>query len=212
MRIPRTRHLCTLLLLTLGSALVLASQAAPPMLEVRDCLSIETEAPVVVLGIVVDIRSYDSGSETLVMLDRAGGAQMKVVCLPGIAAPLSGRLMIGDLVRVEGDVSRDAFDTVVFTTTERVTQLLRPELVLSVELLCENWRAFESDRFNISGTLVSTGSDRRLQGLGDAHSIELRAPDTWTAASGARILVDGTLLIDQTSMVIFLKAHAVTVV
>ena len=165
----------------------------------------------VVLGIVVDLRSYDSGTETLVLLDRAGGAQLKVVCLPGVAAPLSGRLMIGDLVRVEGDVSRDAFDTVVFTTTGRVTQVLRPELVLSVELLCENWRAFESDRFNISGTLISTGSDRRLQGLDDAHSIELRCPDTWAATPGARILVDGTLLVDQTSMVIFLKAHAATV-
>ncbi|HIH01006.1 TPA: hypothetical protein HA259_02825 [Thermoplasmata archaeon] len=198
-------------MLTLGSALALASQTAPPTVEVRDCLTVETGAPVIVLGIVVDMRAYDSGTEALTILDRAGGPRVKVVCLSGVASPLSERLVIGDLVRVEGEVSRDASDTVVFTTAGQVTQVLRPELVLSVELLCENWRVFEFDRFNISGALVSTDSGYRLQGLSGGHSIELRLSDTLAAAAGAFVLVDVTLLVDQTSMVIFLRAHAMTV-
>ena len=207
---PRTRLLCTLLALTLGSALLLASEASPPTLEVRECLAVENGTPVLVVGVVVDVRSYDSGTETLKLLDRAGGPLLSVICLPEGAISLSRKLMIGDLVRVDGEVSRDASETIVFTTKGRVAQVLRPHLVLSVELLCENWRVFEFDRFNISGALLSTDGVYRLQGLGGVHSVELRGLVEIPSASWTSVTVDGTLLVDESSMVMFLKVHSIS--
>ena len=207
---PRTRLLGALLAVTLGSALVLACDASPPTLEVRECLAVENGTPVLVIGIVVDVRAYDSGTEALELLDRAGGPLISVICLPEAAVSLSGLLMIGDLVRVDGEVSRDAAETIIFTTKGRVTHVLRPQLVLSVELLCENWRVFEFDRFNITGALLSTGNEYRLQGFDGVHSIELRGLAACPLSSGTSVIVDGTLLVDKSSMVMFLQVHSMT--
>jgi hypothetical protein len=204
-------RICLLLTLTLSTALVLAHQSTFPTLEVGECFSVEPGTPVQVFGVVVEVRSYDSGTEILSLMDRGGGPCLRVICLPQSTISLSEELRIGDLVRVEGEVSRDATDIIVFADKNRVTQVLRPEFVLSVELLCENWRVFEYDRFNVSGAVLSDGDITRLQGFSGSHSIEMRCQDALLPpVSGAHALVDCTLLIDPRSMVIFLQAHSIS--
>jgi hypothetical protein len=207
-RTPSIRSICLVLIISLSTALVVASSSAPPALDVEACLSVETGIPVCVMGILVDMQSYDSGTEVLTLLDRDGGASLRVVCPSSPSVRLCMTLRLGDLVRVEGEVSRDASDTIIYASKDRVSQVLRPEFVLSVELLCENWRMFEFDRFNISGEVMSDGESLRMRGFSSSHTILLRFYDGEPPPTpGQVVIADCTLLVDQHSMVIFLKAH-----
>lgn len=205
----RTRIACLLLVATLSSALLAACAAIPPTVGVQDCLTLEEGTPVRVVGVVSAHRAYDSGTEVVTMVDRYGGAEVRAICSPTRAPALSTLLSIGDLIRVEGSVGRDASSTIVFAPRDRVSLLCRSEFVLSVEFLCDNWRLFESDRFNVTGKLERSGDAVVLRNLINERRILLRHSESLSMdLVGETVIVDCTLLIDLHSMTIYIWAWA----
>ena len=203
----RTRIACLVFLCTLSVGLLFASSSSPPSVEVRDCLMLEEGTPISVTGVVTDIHSYESGTETIILVDRAGGASVKIVALPTGAEPIAERVSIGDLITVEGEVARDASNTIVFATREGTTLVCRSEYVLSVQFLCENWRGFESDRFNISGELDEESGVWTLRSSAGERRIALECPKPIPEAlKGCTVVVDCVLLVNQEAMYIFLSA------
>lgn len=209
----RTRIACLLLVATLSSALLAASAAVPPTVDINGCLAVEEGTPVRVVGVVTALRSYDSGTEVVTLVDRCGEAEVRVICTQTRAPALCTHLSIGDLIVVEGAVARDASSTIVFASRDKVSLLCHSEFVLSVEFLCDNWRLFEFDRFNVTGGLEHSDGSTSLRSLSTDHGISLHLPnDPPTDLAGGIVLVDCTLLVDLRSMTIYLQAwslHAV---
>jgi len=201
------------LVVTLSSALLVASAALPPTVGVKECLAVEEGTPVRVVGVVTALRSYDSGTEVVTMVDRCGGAEIRAICSPTRAPARCTFLSSGALIGVEGAVARDASSAIVFASRDQVTLLCHSEIVLSVEFLCDNWRLFEFDRFNVTGGLERSGDSTFLRSLSNERGISLRLPkDLSTDFVGGIVIVDCTLLVDLQSMTIFLQAwslHAV---
>lgn len=191
----------------MSSALLAASAAVPPTVEVMECLAVEEGTPVRVVGVVTAHHTYDSGTEVVTMVDRCGGAEVRAICSPTRAPALCTLLSIGDLIRVEGAVARDASSTIVFASRDKVSLLCHSEFVLSVEFLCDNWRLFEFDRFNVTGGLERSGDSLFLRSLSNERGISLRLPEGLsTDLIGELVFVDCTLLVDLQSMTIFLQA------
>ena len=177
---------------------------------VNECLALEEGTPVRVVGVVTAHRSYDSGTEVVTMVDRCGGAEVRAICSPTRTPALSTLLSIGDLIRVEGAVARDASSAIVFASRGKVSLLCHSEFVLSVEFLCDNWRLFEFDRFNTTGGLERSGDSTFLRSLSNERGISLRLPNGLsTDLVGEIVIVDCTLLVDLQSMTIFLQAWSV---
>jgi hypothetical protein len=205
----RIKIACLLLVSAMSSALLAASMALPPAVSVEECASLEEGTPVRVVGVVSYLRSYDSGTEVVTLVDRGGGSEARVICSPSRAPSLCSILSIGDLVRVEGEVSHDSSITVIFALRDGVSVLARSELTLSVEFLCDNWRLFEYDRFNISGEVVDDAGASFLQSFGGERRIALRFTESAEPVSDCgKVIVDCTLFVDLRSMVIFLRAWA----
>jgi len=162
-----------------------------------------------VVGVVTAHRSYDSGTEVVTLVDRCGGAEIRAICSPTRAPALCTLISIGDLIRVEGAVARDASSVIVFASRDTVSLLCHSEFVLSVEFLCDNWRLFEFDRFNVTGGLECSGDSLFLRSLSNGRGISLHLPEGLsTGLLGEAVIVDCTLLVDLQSMTIVLQAWA----
>jgi hypothetical protein len=200
---------CLILASSMSSALLVSSTALAPSVTVEECASMEEGTPVRVVGVVSFLHIYDSGTEVMTLVDLDGGSEVRVVCPPSAASAVCSVLSIGDLARAEGEVSHGSSITTIFASHGGVSLLSRAEMTLSVEFLCDNWRIFEHDRFNISGEVVIDATAFYLQGFGGGHRIALRfGEDAGPVSAGCRVVVDCTLLVDLESMVLFLRAWA----
>jgi hypothetical protein len=210
-RHPWMKIASPILVVTLCAALLAASAATPPTLEVTDCLTVESGTPVRVIGVVIDVRSYDSGTETLTLMDRDGGESIRVICLPCDTISLEARLEVAALGRVDGEVVRDASDTVIFAPKGGVTPLARSQFTLSTDILCENWRLFEFDRFNVSGELVKHADTLYLKGISSDHLITVRCRhDDLSCYLGQVVTLDCRLFVDQDVLVVYLWVYDVS--
>jgi len=204
------RASCILLAVALSGIVFAASMAAPPTLEVEDCLAVEVGTPVRVHGLVVDVRAYSSGTETVTLMDRAGGATLLVVCRPHATIALQTTLEVADLVSVEGEIGRDASGTIIFAQKGAVVPIARGPAAFSVELLCANWKLFEHDRFNVSGLLVEQYGSLYLSSLGGERMVTVRCDRELAAPYlGAFVTVDCVLRVDERTLHIYLWAYGV---
>ena len=206
---PRT---LTLLSICMTSSLfLLAINAEPPSVSVSEVCTMEDGAKVRTTGVLTRLWVYESGYEGLLLADCERGDTVRVMCSNGRADMPSRWVSVGDAVQVEGHVSRDAFEAVIFSSSDRIDLVQRAEFVLDVDILALHWRLFESDRFNISGVAVAGDVDGEwLLGGGDGSTvISIRLDEAcMDLCPGDRLALDCTLLVDTETMTIFLHAWA----
>lgn len=207
------KTVCPLLAASLATLMVLSSQAAPPLVRVEDVRSLDDGSTARVYGVVVEMFEWDSGDTRLLLADHRSGSTVEVLSEPAGAARPVEAVHIGDRVLVEGRTHSSGSAHRIFTSDDGIEVLAKAEHVLTVDYLCDNWRLFEYDRFNISGTLQGNTSpaEDRLSSPSSGRSIRLVPPPGGCVEdSGAQVTVDCTLMVDLDSMALFLKVWKLT--
>jgi len=151
------KTLAVVLMCMLSSMVLLGSSGGPPIVAISTIHDIEDGTTVKVVGVLVDLRLYDSGAEGIVIADLDDGAVAKIISAPGIKVPPSAYARIGDELLVEGEVSASGTASIIFTNSDEVLVMSQSELVLTVEAVSRNWFLFDGDMVRIKGFLERTG-------------------------------------------------------
>lgn len=161
--LPGVEVLSTCLILLLSSIVLLGSSSGPPTVEISSVDDIEDGTTIRVVGILVDLRLYDSGAEGLILADLDDGTVVKVVSMPGINVQPSSYLRVGDEVLVTGEVSASESSPVIFSSSDDLRLQRKSEMVLTVESLARNWHLFDGDIVRVKGVLDSSASGGGLR-------------------------------------------------
>lgn len=189
----------------LSSTVLLAAGSFPPSLTVSELWALNEDSSLTVSGILVSLRTHESGSETLVISDLSGEPTVKVVCGQGPGPPPSDLFVIGDLLEVSGRCVFESGTPVVYCQYGDVRVLLPSEEVLTVGLLSVAWHLFEWDRITVRGVSVQDASGGlRLHDAGGTCSIQMVLGSTVVPVEGD-VVVEGTLHLDATTMAIVLE-------
>ncbi|UCE92019.1 MAG: hypothetical protein JSV90_02440 [Methanobacteriota archaeon] len=204
---------CPLLVTALAALLILSSQAVPPLLSVDAIRSLDADTTVRVYGVVASVFIWEGGEVLLLLADHISGSTLEVQVDSSRSADCAEHVRVGDQALIDGRTASRGHRPILFATTEDIVVLARSEHILSVGYLCENWRLFEHDRFNISGVLEwdEDAADGRLHDPQGDKSIRLRTSSgSGPVPDGARVTADCTLLLDLDTMTMFLWAWRLT--
>ena len=202
-------RLCAILVLGLLSSMVLlASSSLPPSMTVSELWGLHDDSSLTVSGILVSLKTYESGSEVIVISDESGEPTVKVICTMGPGLPPSDVVSIGDQLSVSGECVFDDGVPVVYCLYSDVRVIRQSEQILTVALLSTAWSLFEGDRFSIEGISESDASGvLRLHDLGGECSIMMLLDEGVTHSEG-HVLADCVLVLDRATMTLALKVRA----
>lgn len=193
------RTIALLLACLLGSIVMLGSEADPPVVSISQVPGLEDGMRVEVIGILVDLWTYDSGTESLILAEPNGPSTLKIVSSPARRPQPSRYADLGDELSVLGELSKSDQLPLMFTTSDEVHVSRESEDVLTVDMLKSSWRLFEGDHIRLRGVLSydGLGETLRLFNLERNCSLAL-APGQIDAAAmvGSRVIVTGTLQFD----------------
>ncbi len=209
MRVIDPSLVAVLMVGLLSSMVLLSASSPPPSVTVSQLWGLGGDTALTVSGVLVSLRSYDSGSEVMVLADESGADTVKVVSLPGSGPPPSSTLSVGDLVRVSGDCSFEEGVPTVYCSYNGVLLLLPSEDVLTVGMLCDSWRLFEGDHISVSGecVLAADGSPR-LSDAGGGRSIAMKLGEGIGFAEGEAV-VGCVLVMDVETMALVLLVDSI---
>lgn len=194
-----------------SSLFLLALGADPPSVSVAEACDMEDGARVRTTGVLTRLWVYESGYEALLLADCEQGDTVRVMCSRGREDMPSRWAAVGDAILVEGHVARDAYETVIFSSSDRVDLVQRAEFVMDVGILSMHWRLFEYDRFNISGVAVPGVAEGEWL-LGDDDGpcvISVKMDEQCDALRpGDRLTLDCTLFVDTETLTIYLRVWA----
>jgi hypothetical protein len=178
---------------------MLGSRASPPEVAVSQVPDIEDGMRVQVVGLLVDLYVYDSGTESLILADVSHKFTVKVIISPATRPQPSRYADVGDELRVLGEVSKSGEAPLVFARSDGVSVLRESEDVLTVDLLRTNWLLFEGDSIRLRGVLDydALGGSLRLYDLAMNSSLAL-VPGKIDEMHllGSRVVVTGILRLD----------------
>ncbi len=209
-RVPSQRVLAATATLLLCLLVLFSSSGGPPEVSISELSLMDGGGTVVVVGVIVDLWSSDSGSTSILLADLETSSTVKVVCsLPGIGPPLAP--MIGDEIRASGELEITGGRPTVWTTFDRLSIVRMSMDVISVKILGEHWDLLTEDRFEVRGVVLpNTGGEYRLKDLDDAASIVLSLESSDASRFEERIVVvDATLRMDDT-MRLVLDVHSIS--
>lgn len=194
----------------LSSLVLLSSSAAPPSLTVAELWGLGGDSALTVSGVLVSLRSYESGSEVLVISDEGGSPTVRVVCTTG-PGPSPGEISsIGDLLSVSGECVFEDGVPSVFCRYGDVRLLRRCQDVLTVSLLSASWQLFEGDRVSVRGVCgVDPHGALRLADADGGCSIAMLL-DQGVAPVCGEVVADCTLVLDTSTVSLVLEVHSLT--
>ena len=203
--------------MALGSGLTallwLASTSVPPMLTVSELDGADDGTTVQVRGMVVEMRAYDTGFQSMILVDLATGETAQVLLTPSMTEDALEQATIGDEVLVIGVVALEGSERLLFAERHSVRVIAKSADVMRVETLCMNWRLFEYDRLNVTGVVAidaDSGSAWLVGTLGTPRLRLTAAADQTRANDGTLVTADCTLLMDAHTMSLYLKAWDIT--
>jgi len=215
MRIPDERTCAFLLACLLCSMLLLSEDAEPPFIPISDLASAEDGAVISTEGLVASLHRYDSGAESLILVDVSGCETARIVCSPGGREMPSFYLSVGDAARATGEISFEGTAATMFCDSDGILLLKKAAHVLDVAVLSSNWELFEGDRLNVSGVLENAGRESwyLLRDSAGTCSMSARAgPDAGVIPVGVEVVVDCTMILDKSTMAFVLLVWSAEVV
>ncbi|MGD9963463.1 MAG: hypothetical protein AB7S97_06170 [Thermoplasmata archaeon] len=192
----------------LTSMVLLSASSAPPSVTVSQLWGLDGDTHLTVCGVLVSLRSYESGSEVMVVSDESGSTTVKVVCAVGPGQAPSASLSIGDLLSLSGECVFEDGIPCVYCRYGDVQLLQRSEEVLTVDMVCASWRLFEGDRLSVRGVCGWDASGcLRLSDVGGESAIMMSlAPGV--APFEGEALVDCVLVLDGATMALVLQVES----
>jgi hypothetical protein len=195
--------------------LILSQDATPPYVSISDLGSAEEGTVASTEGLVTSLYRYDSGAESLILVDVSDGATAKIVCSPGGKEMPSFYLSVGDAARVTGEISSEGTVATVFCDSDEICLLKKAAHVIDVAVLSSNWELFEGDRFNITGVLENADRDSWYVLRDPAGGCSMGARSGAGAGVipiGVEVVVDCTMVLDKSTMAFILVVWSAEVV
>lgn len=196
---PSPRRLAASLSVLLGMLVALSAASPVPLVPISSVQDIDEGAEVRVLGVVSDLRRFDSGTEALVLVDLDDGSSVTIYCVEGLGTPPASYANIGDELSVIGKVVRSGGRASLLSRPDQVALSRVAELVLTTSLLSENWDSFLGDVVTVGGEIVQdwNSGDVRLCDRSGEASIALRS-DTMDLRfyTGSGVILSGELRMD----------------
>lgn len=184
----------------------------PACLDVASLGGLDDGQEVLVRGLLVDLRTNDAGSESLVLADRTVMATVWVFVEKALGPPPSSFADIGDELRVAGNLAISRAGATLFSNSDSVSLMMEAEHVLTVQSLSSHWELFLGDEVSLRGILVqkSYSEGPRLLDLQEDCSLAVRATGEWDIGLlGLSVAVSGRLMLDECTMTIVLEAHSI---
>jgi len=208
---PRQSTAALSLLLSL---LVILSAASPiPLVSISSVQGLDEGAEVRVLGVVADLRRFDSGTEAIILVDLGDGCSISVYCTEGIGSRPGDYIKVGDELAVVGAVVRSDGLASLLSSPSQVTLSRVSAYVLTPDLLSENWVSFVGDDLSIRGRIVQDpflGDVRLSDRSGDA-SVALRSDSTdLSFYVGFDVVLAGELTMDPLELSLFISVEWVS--
>jgi len=187
----------------LSAMLMLSDGSTPPNVPISQLKSIESGSVVSIVGLVISKWCSDSGAYSLVLMDPIDGSRAKVVCSEGSSRQPLAILSIGDEVCALGEVLQGATSPTVFAARMGISLLRESEVVLDVQIVCQNWNAFENDRINLTGTLEPGNEDVSAYLVDEKNDISIPVLKTQQSPPlqfDKQVRLDCTLVLDSSHM------------
>jgi hypothetical protein len=147
------RTIAVVLVSLLSSLILLGYDSEPPLVSISAIQQLEDGMSIQLSGLLVDDWAYESGTESIVLADPAGGTTVEVLCAQGALPQPSQYANIGDELLVIGRLSKSGQTCTVYANSDDITVLNTSDEILTVELLVRNWNLFEGDYVRLKGTL-----------------------------------------------------------
>ncbi len=190
------------------SIVYMGASSPVPTVDLRDISIMDDGRGVVVHGMLVNLRRYDSGSEALVLASPDGQATIRVQVAVGMKAQPSAYARPGDTLKVFGRLSTSGSDPVMYCSGDSVSVESRSEQTLTVASLSHAWQLLLDDELRIRGVIVAPlGSEcPRLFDRDFFSSILLRgASRPLGDALGEEAIVIGLLRLERPTMTLILE-------
>ena len=197
----------------LASISMLASSSSPPSVTISQIPQLEDGMKVRISGIMVDLWKYESGSESLVLAEPAGGFSVKVVSSPANRPQPSKYADVGDELLVMGELSKSGQVPMIFARSDGISVARESEDVLTIDIIAKNWMLFDGDCIRVKGLLDFDGLETELRLFSYDASISLRLMMGDLGVEGyigSEVLVSGTLMFDSRTLSIVLLVKSVT--
>jgi len=205
--IPRSGTLATILLVALSSLITLGLQAEVPTVDLSGVCFLDEGQEVMTGGLLVDLRRYDDGLESLVIASSDGQNTLRILVFPGHRPQPSAYARMGDSLRVMGRISGSGHSTMLYCESDSVSVEARSESVLTVKALSEAWQVFLGDELRIRGFVVTHQASEgpRLYDADLVCRILLTGAVEGPETSPFEAVVAGILVLDSTSMRLSLR-------
>lgn len=210
---PRTvRTIALFLAAFLACMTMLSWPSEPPCVEIASLGGLDDGQTVLVRGLLVDLRTNDGGSESLVLADREESATVWVFVGKAIGPPPSSYANVGDELRVVGNLAISRSGLSLYSDTDSIVLLAKSEEVLTVSTLSSHWELFLGDEVRVKGILVQTVAYEGLRLFDSDQELSLAVSPSciWDGRLlGLSVVVSGRLVLDMSSMRLALQAHEI---
>lgn len=193
----------------LSSSVLLAASTPAPTLTVSQLWGLGEDADLTVLGLLVSLRSYESGAEVLVLADLSGAATVKSVCTFGPGPAPSEHVSIGDMLAISGQCTFEEGEPCVYCRYTDVTVLRVSEEILTVDVLSASWHLFEGDIIRVAGIAdVDSEGGVWLRSSDGVAAIRM-VLDGQPTPTGP-VVVQARLVMDVATMSLVLEAYDIS--
>lgn len=205
----RLEALAVVLVVTLSSLICLGLTADVPEVELSAVEFMDEGQEVAARGLLVDMREYDSGFESMVIAAPDGCATLRVFVSQGLRPQPSTYARIGDSLRVLGSVSSSGSEVTLYSSADGIFLEARSETALTIGILCDAWQLFLGDELRLRGIAVRPLASEgcRLYDAGFACSLALTG--AWEGPAGAavalEVVVTGRLRFEEATMSLALE-------
>ncbi|MCU0851736.1 MAG: hypothetical protein MUC90_00550 [Thermoplasmata archaeon] len=212
LKIPCPLHSSVILSVLLGLLVVMSVSSPVPVVSISSVQDLDEGTEIRVIGVVSDLRRYDSGTEAIVLVDLDDGRSVSVYCIEGMGDPPGTYANIGDELSVTGTVMRSAGLATILTSPSQVVLSRTSEYVLSCDLLSENWQSFLNDEICIRGRVVedTLSGGARLGDESGHASIQLWSSSTDLATYiGSCVVLSGQLQMDLSRLALCISVDLI---
>lgn len=190
----------------LSSSVLLSSSTPAPTVTVSQLWGLGEDADLTVVGLLVSLHSYDSGSEALTLADVSGSATAKAISTFSPGPPPSEYVSIGDMLAVTGQCTFREGEPCVYCRYTDVKVLSSSEEVLTVDVLSRSWSLFEGDDISVLGIVeIDAGGVIWLRAHEGEAAIRM-AMDRPPSFTGPGV-VHAKLVMDAATMSLVLKVY-----
>lgn len=206
--IPGPRQSAAVLSVLLCLLVILSTSSPVPTIPISSVQGLDEGTEVKVVGVVADMRRYDSGTESLILVDLTDGCSIGIYCIEDLGTRPSDYAKVGDELVVLGTVVRSDGLASLLSCPSQVALSRASEYVLTTDLLSSNWASFLGDDITVRGRIIQCpqSDEVRLSDEPGNTSISLRSDSVALLFyADSDVVLAGELKMDSSEFSLFIS-------